>query len=257
MRTFVRSSNTGEMTCLKATRALLRTFVLFVYRVFAPCERTLDQKRAQLIGFSFKSCFSIIFSCPDNRFHLPTLTAHICIGCVDQVCARHFPLVVKCVREERYVLLFQAVAQVNPTAQNTLLLLTAFRSFLAFSCIRSCSLCVKPLVDCLQRLFCFRSFVVLGFISVCFFRSFTVLWLLKCAYSPHFRSFTVLWLLKCAYSPHFRSFTVLWLLKCAYSPHFRSFTVLWLLKCVCSPPFRSFTVLWLLKCAYSPHFRSS
>jgi hypothetical protein len=150
-----------------------------------------------------------------------------------------FILVVECVREERQAIVFQAVAQVNPTAQNTFLLGTHFSSFLASSCIRSCSLCVKPLVDYLQRLFCFRSFVVLGFISAVFFRSFTVIWLLKCACSPHFRSFTVIWLLKCACSPHFRSFTVIWLLKCACSPHFRSCTVLWLLKCVCSPHFRS------------------
>ncbi len=58
---------------------------MLVHRGFAPREKKLDQKMAQLIGFFFKSCFSITFSCPDNRFHLPTLTAHICIGCVDQV----------------------------------------------------------------------------------------------------------------------------------------------------------------------------
>ena len=50
-------------------------------------------------------------------------------------------------------LLFQAVAQVNPTAQNTLLLSPHFSSFLTFSCIFPNLLCVRSLVDYFRLLF--------------------------------------------------------------------------------------------------------
>ena len=57
--------------------------------------------------------------------------------------------------------LFQAVAQVNPTAQNTFLLGPPFSSFLAYSFILAHFLCLNPLADCLQCPFCFRSFLIL------------------------------------------------------------------------------------------------
>src|SRR5437868_6346844 len=54
-------------------------------------------------------------------------------------------------------LLFQAVAQVNPIAQNTFLLLIALCSFLASGFISFFLYCFNPLVDCSQQLFLFSS----------------------------------------------------------------------------------------------------
>jgi hypothetical protein len=48
---------------------------------------------------------------------------------------------------------FQAVAQVNPTVQNTLLLGPHFSSFFVSGFILSYLLSLKWLLDCIQRLF--------------------------------------------------------------------------------------------------------
>jgi hypothetical protein len=63
-------------------------------------------------------------------------------------------------KQSRYIFkssLFQAVAQVNPTAQNTFLLSPLFSSFLVSRFICSDPLCIKPLVDCFEQLFLFSS----------------------------------------------------------------------------------------------------
>jgi hypothetical protein len=53
-------------------------------------------------------------------------------------------------------LLFQAEAQVNPTAQNTFLLGPHFSSFLVFGSIFPCSFSVNLLGDCFHRPFLFQ-----------------------------------------------------------------------------------------------------
>ena len=57
------------------------------------------------------------------------------------------------------MLLFRAVAQVNPTAQNTFLLGPHFSSFLAFGSIFPCSFSVNPLGDCFHRPFLFQQLI--------------------------------------------------------------------------------------------------
>ena len=56
--------------------------------------------------------------------------------------------------EGRQEIIFQAVAQVNPTAQNTLLLGLHFSSFLVSGCIFFDHFCMKSLVDCFPQRFC-------------------------------------------------------------------------------------------------------
>ncbi len=65
---------------LKSYNSSSEAIYLIGHRDFSPCERMLNQKRAQLRGLSFKSCFFITISCPDTRFHLPTFTAHLGFG---------------------------------------------------------------------------------------------------------------------------------------------------------------------------------
>ncbi len=73
--------------------------------------------------------------------------------------------------------LFQAVTQVNLTALNTLLLLTALCSSLAFSFIFFLLFCFKQLLDCFERSFFSQKLCALSASYRLFLRSFISFWL--------------------------------------------------------------------------------